>query len=85
MPFGHWTKMKNAGENFVTESLNSWQSKFSVNHPSACSAWDLKGNMFFERLATNLNQRISGGTLMSAALLTSVLLWGVIVGLALSI
>jgi len=41
--------------------------------------------MFIERLVGSMNERLSGGTLMSAAVATSVLLWALVVGLVLAL
>jgi hypothetical protein len=77
--------MNRAGEKLVTETLNCLQSKSSVNDTNVCSAWETSGTMLLERFAYSLHQRLSGGTIMSVAVLTSVLLWAAIVGLALAL
>jgi hypothetical protein len=41
--------------------------------------------VILERLIVSINERLSGSTLMSAAVATSVLLWALILGLALAI
>jgi hypothetical protein len=73
------------GENLVTGGLNSLQSKSSIQVQQYDFAAGDSDQMFIERLVGSMNERLSGGTLMSVAVATSILLWALVVGLALAL